>query len=81
MGVQIPCPHCGPREFSEFSFGGEVRELESADPQRDFDRVYLRENAAALQVERWFHAYGCRRWFTIRRDTVDNRVLQDGNPT
>ena len=77
MGLQIPCPHCGPREFSEFSFGGEVRELAAADPQRDFDRVTLHRNAAGPQRERWFHAYGCRRWFTIRRDTVDNRVLSD----
>ena len=77
MGLQIPCPHCGPREFSEFSFGGEVRELTSPDPRRDFDRVYLHENGAGPQVERWFHAYGCRRWFVIRRDTVENRILPD----
>ena len=77
MGLQIPCPHCGPREFSEFSFGGEVRELASTDSQRDFDRVYLHANAAGPQIERWFHAYGCRRWFVIRRDTVENRVLPD----
>lgn len=77
MGLQIPCPHCGSREFSEFSFGGEVRELASPDSQRDFDRVYLHANAAGPQVERWFHAYGCRRWFTITRDTVENRISPD----
>jgi len=81
VGLQIPCPHCGPREFSEFSFGGEVREFACEDPQRDFDRVYLHDNAAGPQLERWFHVYGCRRWFTIRRDTVDNRVLPDEGAT
>jgi heterotetrameric sarcosine oxidase delta subunit len=75
VGLQIPCPRCGLREFSEFGFGGEVRELESSDSERDFDRVYLNDNAPGPQVERWFHAYGCRRWFTITRDTVTNQVL------
>jgi sarcosine oxidase subunit delta len=80
VGLQIPCPHCGLREFSEFGFGGEVRELESPGlerdfAERDFDRVYLNHNAPGPQRERWFHAYGCRRWFTITRDTVTNQVL------
>jgi sarcosine oxidase subunit delta len=75
VGLQIPCPHCGLREFSEFGFGGEVRELESPDAERDFDRVYLNDNAPGPQVERWFHAYGCRRWFEITRDTVTNQIL------
>lgn len=75
LGLRIPCPHCGLREFSEFAFGGELRGLESPDPERDFERVYLRDNAPGPQVERWFHAYGCRRWFTITRDTVTNRIL------
>jgi heterotetrameric sarcosine oxidase delta subunit len=68
------------REFSEFHFGGEIRDLESPDPQQDFDRVFLHPNIAGPQRERWFHAYGCRRWLTIRRDTVTNQIL-DGAAT
>ena len=75
MGLQICCPHCGLRDASEFSFGGELRALESPDPEADFERVYLRDNAPGPQPERWFHAYGCRRWLTITRDTVTNRFL------
>jgi len=78
VGLRIPCPHCGLREFSEFSFGGEVRDLESPDAQRDFDRVTLHDNAPGPQAERWFHAYGCRRWLTITRDTTTNRILLGG---
>ena len=26
------------------------------------------------QEERWFHAFGCRRWFQLTRDTVTNRI-------
>jgi heterotetrameric sarcosine oxidase delta subunit len=81
VGLQIPCPHCGLREFSEFGFGGEVRELESPDLERDFDRVYLNHNAPGPQLERWFHAYGCRRWFTITRDTVTNQILDSAGTT
>lgn len=74
MALKIPCPHCGPRPCTEFAFGGELREIESRDPEDDFRRVYLRENAPGTQQERWFHAYGCRRWLTVRRDTVTNRI-------
>lgn len=74
MGIEIPCPNCGPRDHTEFTFGGEMRALEAADPDEDFRRVYLRENAAGEQRERWFHALGCRRWLTLARDTVTNRI-------
>ena len=36
--------------------------------------VYLRENAPGPQEERWYHLYGCRRWLTLTRDTVDNLI-------
>ena len=74
MGVKIPCPHCGRRPYTEFTFGGEFRWPASADPDEDFDRVYLRTNAPGPQSERWFHALGCRRWVTIDRDVARNRV-------
>ena len=74
MGIQIPCPTCGTREYTEFTFGGEVRDLGSPDPETDFRRVYLRENVAGAQLERWFHADGCRRWLVVRRNTVTNRI-------
>lgn len=75
MGLKIPCPNCGLREYTEFTFGGELRDVESSDPEADFRRVYLRENVAGIQSERWFHAFGCRRWLTLRRDTVTNRTI------
>lgn len=74
MSLKIPCPNCGPRPFTEYAFGGELRQLESRDADEDFRRVFLRENAAGPQLERWFHALGCRRWVTLRRDTVTNRI-------
>jgi heterotetrameric sarcosine oxidase delta subunit len=72
--IEIPCPNCGRRPSTEFTFGGELRSVESPDAEADFERVYLPRNAPALQEERWFHAFGCRRWLTLRRDTVTNRI-------
>jgi len=78
VSLAIPCPRCGPRPFEEFSFGGELRALSSPDAEGDFVRVYLRENAPGPQAERWFHAYGCRRWVTVVRDTATNRIVPGG---
>ena len=36
--------------------------------------VYLTDNAQGIQEERWFHTYGCRRWLSLRRDTVTNEI-------
>ena len=33
------------------------------------------ENPAGVTTERWFHAAGCRRWLTIRRDTTTDTVV------
>lgn len=74
MSLLVPCPHCGPRPFAEFTFGGELRPIEAPDAEADFARVYLRDNAAGVQQERWFHAAGCRRWLTIARDTRTDRI-------
>ena len=73
MALEITCPHCGPRPFTEFTFGGEARPTRSEDVESDFARVYLAENAAGPRPERWFHGLGCKTWFTASRDTTTNR--------
>ena len=68
----LTCPNCGRRPIDEFSFGGEVRHVPEriTDPdERDVDLVWMIGNPDGLTTERWFHAAGCRRWTTIRRDT------------
>jgi heterotetrameric sarcosine oxidase delta subunit len=74
VALQVPCPHCGPRRHTEFTFGGEERPIEAVDAEADFARVFLPENAAGLRRERWFHALGCRTWFTVARDTTTNTI-------
>jgi heterotetrameric sarcosine oxidase delta subunit len=77
VSLLVACPTCGERPVAEFSFGGELRDVSSPDPEADFARVYLRENIAGVQEERWFHLLGCRRWVTLRRDTVVNRFAKE----
>jgi len=43
---------------------------------RDFDEVWIFENPDGPTTERWFHAFGCRRWVTVRRDTAIDVVLE-----
>jgi heterotetrameric sarcosine oxidase delta subunit len=77
MGFKIQCPHCGPRAYHEFSFGGEIRPFETdRNEQADYSAVWLRDNVAGAQSERWFHFAGCRRWLTVRRNTSDNTILE-----
>jgi len=38
--------------------------------------VFVFENPDGVSTERWFHAHGCRRWVTIRRDTTTDTILE-----
>ena len=74
--ARFPGPHCGVRAIEEFVYG-ELPEPPAAlvDPDaRDVDRAFMHANTEGLVTERWFHAFGCRRWVTIRRDTRTNEV-------
>ena len=74
----IPCPTCGRRPVEEYAFGGELRgvsERITDATERDVDYVWMYDNVAGVTVERWFHRAGCRRWLTLRRDTVTDVVV------
>jgi sarcosine oxidase subunit delta len=73
----IPCAHCGVRPIEEFVYGevpSAPESLADADA-RDIDRGFMHDNAEGAVVERWFHAFGCRRWVTVRRDTRTNEIV------
>jgi heterotetrameric sarcosine oxidase delta subunit len=76
VALQLTCPNCGKRPFTEFWFGGELRPSFQTGmaPEDDYRRLWLPQNAAGLQTERWFHFAGCRRWLTVERDTTTNEV-------
>ena len=74
----IPCPHCGPRAQSEFTYGGDATVKQPAPdaPMEEwFAYVYLRDNPKGPHDELWLHSAGCRTWFKVRRDTRTHDIL------
>ena len=57
---------------------GRRRRRSTIRTARDFDEVWIFENPDGIATERWFHAAGCRRWLTVRRDTSVDRVVEVG---
>ena len=78
MSISINCPHCGRRPLEEF-LHGEIpvvpESLIDAD-ERDLDRAFMRANSEGPITERWFHAFGCRRWLTLTRDTRTDEIVR-----
>ncbi|MFT3797240.1 sarcosine oxidase subunit delta [Microbacterium sp.] len=70
----IQCPHCGPRDETEFHYGGQAHVAYPVDPYALTDEewaryLFYRENPRGLFAERWAHSAGCRKWFSALRDT------------
>jgi sarcosine oxidase subunit delta len=76
MAFLLRCPQCGPRDVTEFRWGGEqsTRPAPGSPPATWTDYLYTRRNEAGVQQEWWYHRAGCRRWFVAVRDTRVNRV-------
>ncbi|WP_207460721.1 sarcosine oxidase subunit delta [Azospirillum sp. SYSU D00513] len=76
----INCPWCGPRDETEFSYGGEAHRVRPADPsaltdEQWADFLFMRTNPKGAHKERWVHSHGCRRWFNVERHTVTHQIL------
>ena len=78
----IACPYCGEsRGEEEFSYGGEAHIARPPDPDSLTDEawgdyLFFRKNTCGVHHEIWFHAAGCRRYFNMSRDTVNQEVLE-----
>ena len=75
--MRIPCPFCGSRDSSEFSYRSDATPIRPADgaPVAAFhDYVYLRDNPAGTIREHWYHASGCRTWLVVERDTRTHEI-------
>lgn len=71
------CPLNGPRNISEFAYGGEV--IAMPDPQRCTsgqwaEYVFLRDNKAGVVREWWYHT-ATSYWFIAERDTRSDEIL------
>jgi sarcosine oxidase subunit delta len=75
----IPCPWCGRRDESEFTYGGEAHIARPAKPDalsdaKWADYLFMRTNPKGAHRERWAHTHGCGRWFNVARDTVSHDI-------
>jgi sarcosine oxidase subunit delta len=75
----IPCPWCGARAESEFSYGGEAGisrpvETEKLNDAEWAEYVFMRTNPRGDYRELWHHIQGCRRWFGVERNTVTYKI-------
>ncbi len=75
----IECPWCGPRDETEFAYGGEahIDRPKAPDKLSDdawADYLFMRKNPMGRHLERWVHTCGCRRWFNVERDTVSHAI-------
>ena len=80
MSFLMPCPNCGERDVHEFRHGGEISSLSQRRSMNDSDGdltryFYFTRNPAGESAEWWYHSFGCRNWFVVRRDTVTNDIL------
>ena len=79
----IPCPWCGPRAQSEFTYGGDAtvkRPPADAAEAAWIEFVYLRDNPAGQHDELWQHSAGCRQWLRVRRDTRTHVIVECAPP-
>lgn len=76
----LTCPWCGPRDETEYHYGGQAHVPHPDRPEELDDRqwaeyVFYRDNPKGPFAERWVHSVGCRRWFNVLRDTATHEVL------
>jgi methylglutamate dehydrogenase subunit B len=79
----INCPHCGARDHTEFSYGGDAtvkRPADNGSIDTWFDYVYLRDNPRGPHQELWQHVQGCRAWMVVERDTLTHAISAVGLP-
>jgi len=76
--MRIPCPYCGPRDSSEFNYGGDAARVRpnitDADPEHWLAYVYERDNPRGPHKEFWHHLHGCRQWLVVTRDTATHVI-------
>jgi sarcosine oxidase subunit delta len=77
MKIMI-CPLNGPRNISEFVYGGEVRQMpdpNNCSDQEWADYVFYANNDIAVVTEWWLHAPSGY-WFIAERHTGSDEVLK-----
>ena len=74
----LNCPLNGPRNISEFTYGGEYNPLpdpEQSSKQAWAEHVFFHDNRAGLVTEWWMHT-ATAYWFLADRNTITDEILR-----
>ena len=74
----LTCPFCGQRDESEFVNAGPTKPSRPDANVSDaewVDWLTVPENPIGYVEEKWWHAKGCGKWFTIKRHTVTHEIV------
>ncbi len=76
----IPCPNCGPRDESEFDYGGRAIAFPPLDasPNDWHQALHLSCDNDRRVDEHWYHAGGCECWIRVSRDLFTHEVGEVG---
>ncbi|MEQ8651880.1 MAG: sarcosine oxidase subunit delta [Kiloniellales bacterium] len=76
--LRLPCPLCGLRDETEFTYGGDATRTRPAESETDaaawHDYVFLRDNPRGPHREYWHHVSGCRQWLVVERNTLTHEI-------
>lgn len=74
----LKCPLNGPRNVSEFVYGGELETMpdhRSCDAREWAEYLFFDDNPAGVVREWWRHASSSF-WFIAERDTVTDEIIR-----
>jgi len=74
----LTCPLNGPRNISEFNYGGEFHTMPDSkhcDSKSWAEYVYFHDNHAGNVLEWWCHI-ATSYWFLVERNTVTDTVVR-----
>ncbi|WP_437881680.1 sarcosine oxidase subunit delta [Pseudomonas sp. LRF_L74] len=78
----MTCPLNGPRNISEFTYGGELKQMPDANTcsvAEWADYVFNSENALGVVTEWWMHTPSSY-WFLAERHTGSDEILRTFDP-
>ncbi|WP_191602668.1 sarcosine oxidase subunit delta [Marinomonas algicola] len=77
------CPLNGPRNISEFVYGGEVKSMPdhlTCSDKEWADYVFYADNTIRVITEWWFHSPSGY-WFIAERHTASDEILKTYDPS
>jgi len=74
----LRCPLNGPRNVSEFTYGGEYHpqpDPDLCDDRSWAEHVFFHDNTAGIVIEWWCHTASAD-WFLAERDTRTDQIVR-----